>query len=145
MMRLNRSASLAARVANVRAATDITGFGLLGHTAEMAVASGQETGTGLRIRAIDVPVLPGAGEYVDAGYLTRGANGNPEAFGEHVRFAADVPARLQTLLWEAETSGGLLLAVPAHEADRFHDAAAQHALEYWSIGEAIAGEGVEVV
>ena len=126
MMQLNRSASLAAQVANVRAATDITGFGLLGHAAEMAAASGKEAGVGLRIRAADIPVLPGATDYIGAGYLTRGASLNPGTFGEHVRFAAGVPENVRTLLWEAETSGGLLLAVPAHEVDHFHAAAAQY-------------------
>ena len=59
----------------------------LGMRAEMAVASGKEAGAGLRIRAADVPVLPGCTDYIDAGYLTRGATLNPEEFGEHVRFA----------------------------------------------------------
>lgn len=145
MMQLNRSAGRAAQAANVRGATDVTGFGLLGHAAEMAVASGREAETGLRIRSADVPALPGAFDYIAAGYLTRGIDRNPEAFGEHVRFAAEVPEGVRTLLWEAETSGGLLLAVPAHEVNRFHEAAAQSKLECWEIGEAVAEQGVEVV
>ena len=56
-----------------------------------------------------------------------------------------MPAYLRTVLWEAETSGGLLLAVPAHELDAFHAAAQERKLPVWEIGEAVAGEGVEVV
>lgn len=145
MLTLNRNASQSAQAANVRGATDITGFGLLGHGAEMAVAGGAEAGTGLRIRAADVPTLPGVQAYVDAGYLTRGATLNPKEFGKHVHFADSVPAYLRTVLWEAETSGGLLLAVPAHELDAFHAAAQDRKLRVWEIGEAVAGEGVEVV
>ncbi len=145
MLSLNRSASQAAQAANVRGATDITGFGLLGHGAEMAVASGKEAGAGLRIRSADAPALPGVREYIDAGYLTRGATLNPKEYGEHVHFADDVPAHIRTLLWEAETSGGLLLAVPEHEVDRFHAAAQKRKLACWEIGDVISGEGVEVV
>jgi selenide, water dikinase len=145
MLRLNRAAARAAQAANVRGATDVTGFGLLGHAAEMTIASGTEANTGLRIRSADVPALPGVWRYLAAGYLTRGNVRNPEAYGEQVRFASDVPDPVRTLLWEAETSGGLLLSVPAHEVDRFHEAAAKEKLECWEIGEAVRGEGIDVV
>lgn len=145
MLSLNRTASQVAQSANVRGATDITGFGLLGHAAEMAIASGEEARTGLRIRSATVPALPGVQEYIKAGYLTRGSNLNPQEFGEHVRFSADVPDYMRTLLWEAETSGGLLMAVPVHELDRFHAAASERNLVCWEIGEAVAGEGIEVI
>ena len=111
MLRLNRTAAQVARLAGVCSATDITGFGLLGHACEMALAAGQE-GVGFVIRAADVPMLPGADLYMDAGYLTSGSTRNPQHFGVHVRFAASVTSLQRTLLWEVETSGGLLLAVP---------------------------------
>ena len=66
MMRFNRTAARAARPARVRCATDITGFGLLGHACEMATAGA----AGFVIRAAAVPVLPGVWTYIDAGYLT---------------------------------------------------------------------------
>ncbi len=144
MSRLNRDAARAAQTAGVRAATDITGFGLLGHASEMAMASARD-GVGFRIRAADVPILPGAADYAAADYLTRGSGYNPGEFGEHVRFASDIPALQRTLLWEAETSGGLLLAVPASGYAAFVEACSATHQPYWEIGEVVAGAGIEVV
>lgn len=145
MLRLNRAAAQAAQIAGVRSATDITGFGLLGHGSEMAIASQREAGAGFRVRAADTPVLAGVWEYIDAGYLTRGSTRNPEHFAEHVRFAPSVTPAQRTLLWEAETSGGLLLAVPAHNVDLFRSACAERAQECWQIGEVVQGEGIDVL
>ena len=145
MTKLNRAAARAAQAANVRGATDITGFGLLGHGSEMAVASGQTAGAGLRIRAAEVPSLPGVWEYIAAGYLTRGSTRNPDHFGNHVRFATSVTPAQRTLLWEAETSGGLLLAVPAAGIEAFRTMCNAAGQECWEIGEVVVGEGVEVV
>ena len=100
-------------LAGVQSATDITGFGLLGHGSEMALAAAKTNGAGFVIRAADVPTLPGVWEYIAAGYVTSGSTTSPQHFGAHVQFAADVTPAQRTLLWEAETSGGLLLAVPA--------------------------------
>jgi selenide,water dikinase len=144
MLTLNRTASQVAQEANVRGATDITGFGLLGHAAEMAIASSTETGAALRIRSAEVPALSGVRKYIEAGYLTRGSTLNPSEFGEHVHFAPDVPMPIRTLMWEAETSGGLLLAVPEHELDRFRQTAFKRRLQCWEIGDVVAGEGIEV-
>ncbi len=145
MMRLNRAASRAAQTAGVRSATDITGFGLLGHASEMAIAGTQETHVGFRIRVADVPSLPGIWTYLQAGYLTRGSTRNPEAFGRYVQFADQVTTLQKTLLWEAETSGGLLLAVPANAVDRFRAACIEQNQDCWEIGEVINGQGIEVV
>ncbi len=145
MLTLNRNASLAARTAGVRCATDVTGFGLLGHGCEMAIASGKLSGTGLRIRAADVPSLPGVRKYIEAEYLTRGSRLNPLEFGEHVRFEDSVPLHLRIMMWEAETSGGLLMAVPEASMSEFVRTAAESKLTYWIIGEAIERAGIEVV
>ena len=144
MSRLNRDAARAAQAAGVRAATDITGFGLLGHAAEMAIASAVD-GVGFRIRAADVPILSGAAKYAAAEYLTRGSSYNPGQFGEQVRFASDVPDLTRTLLWEAETSGGLLMAVPTAGYDAFTAACEAARQPYWEIGEVVTGTGIEVV
>jgi selenide,water dikinase len=144
MARLNRAASRAAQAAQVVCATDITGFGLLGHAAEMALASHAEAGVGLRIEAAAVPTLPRVWDYIAARYLTRGSTRNPEAFGVHVHFAPGVTAAQRTLLWEAETSGGLLLAVPTATLDDFRAACAGMHQAYWEIGEVSAGSGIEV-
>jgi len=145
MTRLNRHAAQAARLANVVCATDITGFGLLGHGSEVAVASGQAAGVALRIEAAAVPALPGVWTYLAAGYVTRGSSRNPAHFGEHIHFADTVTAAQRTLLWEAETSGGLLIAVPAAEVSTFTAACDDSEQSYWRIGEVISGTGIEVV
>lgn len=145
MTQLNRNAAKAARAAKVRAATDITGFGLLGHSSEMAVASSRAAGAGFRIRAASVPVLPGVWDYIGAGYLTRGSTRNPAYFAATVRFADSVTPAQRTLLWEAETSGGLLLAVPADEVATFQKGCEALGQANWAIGEVIQGEGIEVI
>ena len=145
MLTLNRAAARAAQAAHVRAATDITGFGLLGHAAEMSIASRREANAKLMIRATDVPSLPGAFDYIAAGYLTRGPSMNPKAYDMHVDVGIDVTPAQLTLLWEAETSGGLLLAVSAGQVETFQAACAEQNQLYWEIGEVVEGEGLSVV
>lgn len=145
MLRLNRAAAQAALVAQVRSATDITGYGLLGHATEMALATARENGAGFRLSAAAIPALPGVWDYIASGYLTQGSTRNPEAYGEHVRYAPQVTAAQRSLLWEAETSGGLLLAVPAAMRTTFEAACADADQPAWAIGEVIPAPGVEVV
>lgn len=148
MQRLNRAASQAAVLADVRGATDVTGFGLLGHGSEMAQASFAKSGGRFRIHAADVPLLPGLGDYVAAGYLTRGTTRNPDHYGRWVRFAPDVTPLQRSILWEVETSGGLLLAVPAAREELFLAECAARSQPVWRIGEVIetgaSGEGIDV-
>jgi len=145
MLQLNRTAARAARASAVVAATDITGFGLLGHGTEMATAGGNEAGTGFIIEAATVPVLAGVLTYIEAGYLTRSATRNPAHFARHVRFAESIDPVQRTLLWEAETSGGLLLAVPADHSARFEHTCAESGQPVWRIGEVISGAGIQVL
>lgn len=152
MLCLNRAAARAALAAHARAATDITGFGLLGHGSEMVNASNGsgsaqngEAAIGLRIVAGDVPTLPGVWRYIDAGYLTRGSERNPDYFGERVRFASSVTPAQRTLVWEVETSGGLLIALPPDEVGAFRAACDVSQQACWPIGEVIAGDGIEIV
>jgi selenide,water dikinase len=144
MLLPNRAAAQAAQAAGVRCATDVTGFGLLGHAAEVAFAGGS-AGVGLRIRAADVPALPGVDAYIAGRYLTRGSTRNPEHYGALVRFAESITPAQRTLLWEAETSGGLLLAVPAAAVETFLAACAGRKQAAWEIGEVVPGAGIEVV
>ncbi len=149
MLRLNRDAAQAAQLAQVKSATDITGFGLLGHAAEMAQPTRQANGGVFRIHAQAVPALPGTFTYIDAGYLTRGAVNNPEHYGDHVRMASTVTQQQRILLWESETSGGLLLAVPEENVAVFTAACAERNQPCWEIGDVIEGQpdmrSVEVV
>ena len=108
MATLNRGAAEAMVEARAHAATDITGFGLLGHLHRMLVASG----VAAHLRARDVPLLEGARELAAAGHVPGGTKRNLADLAGHVDFAASVDATARTLLGDAQTSGGLLIAVP---------------------------------
>ena len=107
MTRLNASASRAAINAGVRAGTDVTGFGLLGHLSEMLRASGVSA----VLDASAVPVLEGAAEIVADGHVPGGTKRNFRSVRDSVDFG-DTPQWMRTVLADAQTSGGLLLAVP---------------------------------
>ena len=106
MSRLNASASAAAVDAGIRAGTDVTGFGFLGHLAEMLQAS--DVAATIDERAI--PILPGAVDIAADGHVPGGTKRNFRAVRGIVDFG-DTPAAIQTILVDAQTSGGLLLAV----------------------------------
>lgn len=138
MKRLNAAAAAAAREAGVRCGTDVTGFGLLGHLLEMAEASG----VGFRVRAADVPLLPGAIECAAAGAFPGGARQNEAFFADRARVAAGVDPLVRGLLFSPETAGGLLLAVPAGAVEGLRARCRASAQQTWVIGEAVAGESV---
>ena len=140
MTALNRHASHIAREVMVHALTDVTGYSLLGHSFEMASASG----AGLRIIAQAVPVLPGALNYARAGLTTGGANRNREYLAGHVRLPAGLDAALEHVLFDPQTSGGLLMAVAPGRAEEVEERFAASSARAWAIGEVIDGEGVEV-
>lgn len=118
MARLNRNASEAMVRVGVSAATDITGFGMLGHTYEMAAAAGVL----IRIRAAAIPVLEEARAYVDAKFTCGGSKRNAAYAEEHSRFEAGVTDEQRAILSDVQTSGGLLISVPAKAADKLLDA-----------------------
>jgi len=107
MTRLNASASRAAINTGVRAGTDVTGFGLLGHLSEMLRASSASA----VLDASAVPVLEGAAEIVANGHIPGGTKRNYRSVEDSVAFG-DTPPSMRTVLADAQTSGGLLLAVP---------------------------------
>lgn len=141
MMRLNRVAAQAAQAAGVRAATDITGFGLLGHASEMADASGVR----LRIRFDALPWLPGALKYAEEWIFAGGAHSNHAFYNPLVTYTRPVADWQETLLHDPQTSGGLLIAVPADRLERFDAFCRAHGQEYWRIGEVTEGAGIEIV
>ncbi len=112
MATLNRSACEAVRELEVHGATDVTGFGLVGHSYEMAEGSGLV----LELDAAALPVFPGALALVQGGVTSGGCNRGKQWFGPKVRIDANVDAALADLCFDAETSGGLLLAVPESAA-----------------------------
>src|SRR6266498_2105983 len=108
MTTLNRAAGEAALAAGLLAATDVTGFGLLGHLHRMARASG----VAAEIDAAAVPFLPGAAELAGEGFISGGTRNNQAFLAGKVELDPGVPPVVATLLHDAQTSGGLLLAVP---------------------------------
>jgi selenide,water dikinase len=136
MTRLNEVASRAAQLAGVRAATDVTGFGLLGHLHRMLAASGAAA----QIQAAAVPLLPGAAELADAGFISGGTRANTARISPFTRLDPAIPAALAVLLYDAQTSGGLLLATPAGAASTLLARLRARDLEAALIGEVTRGE-----
>lgn len=107
MATLNRGASEGMLAARANSATDVTGFGLLGHLHRMLLASGASA----HLRAQDVPILHGARELADE-HVSGGTKRNLADLSAHVGFAASVAETTRILLGDAQTSGGLLISIP---------------------------------
>lgn len=112
MSALNKSASESMVAAGVKAATDVTGFGLLGHLWEMLRAGK----VGARIHAGSVPVLEEAWDLARAGVVPGGTYANRSFLGDSVTWGEGLGEDVQLILCDAQTSGGLLISVPAGQA-----------------------------
>jgi selenide, water dikinase len=135
MLRLNRDAAEAMAEVGVHAATDVTGFGLLGHLHYLAKASG----VAARVEAAAIPQLPGAEELADAGEVPGGTRSNERFLASRVHWPPSLSAARQTVLSDAQTSGGLLIAVAGDDAQRLLGALAQRGVAGHLVGELIAG------
>lgn len=113
MTTLNRGAAEAMLHAGAHAATDVTGYGLLGHLHELARASGLAA----RVNAAAVPLLPGALDLAARGLIPGGTRRNETDLAASTHWEAEVDAPLRTLLYDAQTSGGLLIAIPPARLD----------------------------
>jgi selenide,water dikinase len=113
MAALNRVAAEVMNQYRVHACTDITGFGLLGHLAEMVVGSG----CGMRLNADTIPILPEAIDYAAMGMLPAGAFKNREFRESMVEFSASVNPLVRDLLFDPQTSGGLLICLDRVDAE----------------------------
>lgn len=144
MLQLNMAASRLAREVGVHACTDITGFGLLGHATEVAIKSS----VAIEIDHAAIPWLPGVARYAAEGRFPGGAERNRDYYEElpeaGVTFAEGVSADVQRLMFNPETSGGLLLTVPAERGEALLAAftAAGHGI--WELGTVRAGRGIHV-
>ena len=139
MKRLNRWAAKAAQdIGGIKAVTDITGFGLLGHGMEMADSSNVR----LHLRYNDIPRLPGAEEYAMQFFFPGGSSANRLFNQERVTFPEDLDEGLQMMLWDAQTSGGLLLAVPQDKVSAYLAACENYEQSVWIIGEVEEGSGI---
>jgi selenide,water dikinase len=133
MKTLNKAAAEAAQLANAHSLTDITGFGLLGHAHEMAHLGLVD----FHIQLDKLPWLPGALDYGAAGAFPGGMGRNLEYFGPWVNFGPGVSQLVQDMLMTPETSGGLLVALPADQVDTF----IAHCETAVPIGHVTKGEG----
>ena len=147
MLRLNRVAADVASMVGSAGATDITGFGLLGHAAEMIEASG----AGMRLRVRDLPLLPGALALAEKGHWSGGVKRNrsyiESTLGVRGQLAIDrsLPEPLVNLLFESETSGGLLFAVPRERAGDVLEAFRAREEACWEVGDVTAEVAIAVV
>lgn len=124
MITLNRAASRAMMQAGAHAATDITGFGLLGHLADLCRASS----VAAEVSFSAVPQLPGARSCITAGFIPAGTGRNLEYLADLVRYAPDLPPGAAELLADPQTSGGLLVALAEEAIEPFHQALGPEAI-----------------
>ncbi len=141
MKRLNKTAAELAVKNDLHGGTDITGFSLLGHAWEMAEASG----VGLRFYFDRIPFTSGAKRYAREWIFPGGSSDNRLYFGEHVQFPAQFDEAWQLLLFDAQTSGGLLLAVPPGKLDSFLQEATALEQPAWVVGDVIEGNNIQVL
>ncbi|MDQ2964722.1 MAG: selenide, water dikinase SelD [Chloroflexota bacterium] len=138
MRTLNRAASEVLVAHGAKGATDVTGFGLLGHGLEMARASG----TRFVFQAAALPALGGALELAAAGIETGGAAHNRRFVAGSLDTAAGVAPELITLAHDPQTSGGLLAAVARPTLAAVEDALDAAGVDHWRVGRVEAGEGI---
>lgn len=137
MTQLNDKAGGAMVESGAHAGTDITGFGLLGHAAEMARGCGRS----LRLFYSSIPLLPGAKEYAAQGMVPDGAYCNQRHFGKEIYISAEVPELERIILFDPQTSGGLLVALPPVKEKEFLQRLRGEGMrEAALIGEVIPGE-----
>jgi selenide, water dikinase len=140
MKLLNKTASQLAIEFELQGGTDITGYSLLGHGLEMANASG----VSLIVEFGAVPFISGARRYAEMGCYAGGAFDNKAHFESQVRFSDSIDEENQMLLFDPQTSGGLLLGIPQNKVDAFQARARELNQANWVIGRVEAGSGIEV-
>lgn len=140
MKRLNKEASQLAVEFGLRGGTDITGYSLLGHGLEMANASG----VSLKMEFAKIPLISCARKYAEKGCFAGGAFDNKSHFESQVKFAESIDEENQMLLFDPQTSGGLLLGVPQENLESFIARAEELRQPVWVIGRVEAGAGIRV-
>jgi selenide, water dikinase len=140
MMGLNRNAAHAARAAGIRAATDITGFGLLGHASEMAAASGSQ----FQFELDALPILEGALEFARQDCIPGGTARNRDSLQGRVFLPESLSPEQDALLFDPQTSGGLLIAVSSDRQEQLLQELNRREVAYWIIGRVVEGSGIRV-
>jgi selenide, water dikinase len=140
MKRLNKAAGQLANEFGLRGGTDITGYSLLGHGMEMADASGVE----LSLEFAKIPFISCARKYAEMGCFPGGAADNKLYFESKVKFADSIDEQNQMLLFDPQTSGGLLLGVPQEKLESFLVRAGEMGQFVRVIGGVETGSGIHV-
>lgn len=140
MKKLNKKAATLALACEINAATDITGFSILGHAHEMADSSQVK----LVFHQDRIPFLSGALDYGRRGFFAGGAADNRMYYSPFISFPESMDEFMQMLLFDPQTSGGLLLACRPEMIEHFRRMALQENLSYWEIGFATLGRGIVV-
>jgi len=131
MTTLNRGASEAAVAVSARALTDVSGFGLAGHLLEML---GPDGSLGAEVYANELPLLPGVRRHMQTGMIPGGAYRNRDAYQKRVRIAEEARDPWEILIYDPQTSGGLLAAIPPEAEERFRQEAARRDVAASRIG-----------
>lgn len=129
MMTLNMYGKRAMDNLKVNACTDITGFGLIGHIYEMA----EGADVTIEINSSDIPVLKGAKEFAEMGLVPEGSYDNRAYVGDNARFDIDDPV-VEDILYDPETSGGLLISLPKDQAELLLENLKDSKLPYGIVG-----------
>ena len=141
MMYLNRDAALCLRRFKPSAVTDVTGFGILGHMWEMA----EQSGACFELRATNLPLLDGALEYARDGVRTGAHDRNESYLADKVRIDLSINDEIRAVLFDPQTSGGLLISIQKEQASQLSDYFSANKLPLWRIGEVRDGKGVVVI
>lgn len=114
MATLNKTASELMQQIGVHACTDITGFGLIGHTVQLA----QNSKVGINVNSDSIPLLPEVERFAQQGLYPGGSRRNRDFYSPAVNFAAEVPEHMRAILFDAQTSGGLLICLSPDKVER---------------------------
>ncbi|HAW6850617.1 TPA: selenide, water dikinase SelD, partial [Escherichia coli] len=134
MCRMNIAGASFANIEGVKAMTDVTGFGLLGHLSEMCQGAGVQA----RVDYDAIPKLPGVEEYIKLGAVPGGTERNFASYGH---LMGEMPREVRDLLCDPQTSGGLLLAVMPEAENEVKATAAEFGIELTAIGELVPARG----
>jgi len=141
---LNRNSGEIMQQFDIGACTDVTGFGLLGHLAEMVCGSGNS----VTVDSGSVPIIPEAEDFANMGFVPAGAYNNRTFREEMISFSPQVPRTLQDILFDPQTSGGLLISVRENQAEKLLHALKENNIEEAAlIGEIVPGpeEKIEIM
>jgi selenide,water dikinase len=140
MKQLSQVPAEAAHELNLDGATDITGFSFLGHASEMMLASGVR----FEFFMPGIPFIAGARRYAEAGAFPGGSADNKLYYEQYVEFDESIDEYNRMLLFDAQTSGGLLCAIPPSKVEAFMAHIQRGSASAWVVGRALQGEGIKV-